>query len=388
MIIQAIKGATIKDSRDNFTIEVTIDTNIGKFVSSAPNGKLKSKKETKPYKKSLEGDIGALEELSDYFSSEHIDKFEDLRRIEDITKGHIGANALFALESAALKAIAKENNIEAWEVINPESKKIPRLLGNCIGGGAHSENVNDKKPDFQEFLISPDNNSGIESWKISLESKKLAGHLLRQKDSYFRGGLNEENAWTTSLNEREILKELNKMNVPIGIDVAAAHFYKRKKYRYGNPKLDRTTEEQFIYIANIIKKLGIFYCEDPFYEDDFEIFSKLLKLVNDDCLIVGDSLILTNYKRLQKAIEKKAINAIVIKPNQNGSLIEVAEIVKLAKENNIKVIFSHRSGETMENILSDLAFGFGADFLKCGITGDVRETKIKRLIEIEKSLSK
>jgi enolase len=103
-------------------------------------------------------------------------------------------------------------------------------------------------------------------------------------------------------------------------------------------------------------------------------------------MVVGDDLTVTNYKRLKKAIEMNSINAILMKPNQNGSLIDVAKVAQLAKDNGIKMIFSHRSGETMENILADVAFGFGADFIKCGITGDVREAKIKRLIEIEKSL--
>ena len=103
-------------------------------------------------------------------------------------------------------------------------------------------------------------------------------------------------------------------------------------------------------------------------------------------MIAGDDLIVTNMKRLEKAIEMKSINAVIIKPNQNGSLIDVAKVCELAKKNNIKIVFSHRSGETEENILADLAFGFQADFFKCGITGKERVSKINRLIEIEKKM--
>ncbi|MBU4308478.1 MAG: hypothetical protein KJ566_01635, partial [Nanoarchaeota archaeon] len=99
-------------------------------------------------------------------------------------------------------------------------------------------------------------------------------------------------------------------------------------------------------------------------------------------------LIVTNYKRLQKAIESKSVNAIIVKPNQCGSLLEVAKVCELAKEHKIKLVFSHRSGETDESVLADLAFGFGADFFKCGIDGKVRESKLKRLVEIEKGLNK
>ena len=120
-------------------------------------------------------------------------------------------------------------------------------------------------------------------------------------------------------------------------------------------------------------------------EEDFEGFAKLVKKF-PKILIVGDDLSVTNYKLLEKAIKMKSINAIIVKPNQTGSLLEVKRVCELAKKNNIKTVFSHRSGETEENILADLAFGFEADFLKCGIDGKEREAKLKRLIEIEKSL--
>ena len=153
MIIKSVDAKTIYDSRKEKTIEVNIQTNIGNFSASAPNGKSKGKKEAKSYKESLEGDILTLKKFKDYFSEEKLDSFKDLRRVEDILDRHIGANTLFALESAILKAIAKEQKKEIWELINPLAKKMPRLVGNCIGGGMHSS-VN-KKPDFQEFLLIP-----------------------------------------------------------------------------------------------------------------------------------------------------------------------------------------------------------------------------------------
>ncbi len=138
-------------------------------------------------------------------------------------------------------------------------------------------------------------------------------------------------------------------------------------------------------ISNLVRNFGLLYVEDPFYEEDFESFAKLLKKFPNS-LIVGDDLTVTNYKRLEKAIEMKSINALIVKPNQTGSLIEVERVCKLAKKKNIKIIISHRSGETEESILADLAFGFQADFFKSGITGKEREIKIKRLIDIKKKL--
>ncbi len=383
VIIKEVSAKEILDSREEKTILVNIKTNTGNFSASAPNGKSKGKYETKSYKKSLEEDIKSLKQFSDYFSKEVIENFDDLRRIEDIVDRQIGANTLFALESGVLKALAKEKKKQIWQLINPQAKKLPRLVGNCIGGGKHSSNS--KKPDFQEFLLIPNLKSVKESFELNKKIKIHAGELLKTTEKNFLNKKNDEDAWMTSLNEKEVLDILMEVKTPLGLDIAASSFYKRKKYYYNNPKLDRSEDEQLNYLSSLIKNFGIFYIEDPFNEENFESFAKLLKEFPSK-LIVGDDLTVTNSKRLEKAIKNKSINAIIVKPNQCGSLLEVKKVCEIARKNNIKLVFSHRSGETEETILADLAFGFGADFFKCGITGKEREAKIKRLIEIEKSL--
>ena len=383
VVIKSVSAKSILDSRKEKTIHVTIKTNIGSFSASAPNGKSRGKYEAKPYKKSLEEDIQFLKDSKDYFSEEILEKFEDLRRIEDIVDRHVGANTLFALESAVLKAISKEQKKQVWQIINPGAKKLPRLVGNCIGGGKHSEGKS--KPDFQEFLLIPTSKSVKKAFEINKKAKEEIKFILKEKDSDFKGKENDENAWESSLNEKEILEILKKTKIPLGLDVAASSFSKRKKYIYKNPPLDRISQEQFEYLSNLIKNFDLFYIEDGFSEEDFESFAKLLKKFPKS-LIVGDDLTVTNSERLKKAIEIKSINALIVKPNQTGSLLDVSNVCKIAKEKGIKIIFSHRSGETEEDILADLAFGFGADFFKCGITGKEREAKLKRLIEIENSL--
>jgi len=409
-IIKSVSAKSILDSRKEKTILVSIKTNFGSFSASAPNGKSKGKYETKPYKKNLEGDIKTIKEFKDYFSEEVIENFADLKRVEDIVHGHIGANTLFALESCVLKSLASEQKKQVWELINPKANKLPRLIGNCVGGGAHtaihgnskkefprssvstqsaerkhSEIVNIKKPDFQEFLLIPKGASIIQSFNVNKKAKEKTQAILQDVDENFKNKENDENAWISSLDDKKVLEVLKRINIPLGIDVAASSFYKRKKYSYENPMLHRTEDEQLEYLSNLIKNFHLLYIEDGFGEENFESFAKLLKKFPDR-LIVGDDLTVTNYKRFEKAIKMKSINSIIIKPNQCGSLLEVASICKFAKENNIKIVFSHRSGETKETILADLAFGFQANFFKCGIEGDVREGKIKRLIEIEKSL--
>src|SRR3989339_115724 len=335
MIVQGVSAKEILDSREEKTIFVTIKTNLGDFSASAPNGKSKGKFEKKIYKKNLETDIKTLEKFNDYFTEEIIDKFDDLRRIEDILEGHVGGNTILAFEFALLKALAKEQKKEIWELIK--------------------------------------------------KAKKEAEELLKNADKKFKSEKNDEDAWITSLNEKQVLEILSKLNLPMGLDIAASSFYARKNYNYSNPMLRRSSDEQVGYLTNLIKNYNLFYIEDAFEEQDFSSFAKLTKLFPNR-LIVGDDLTVTNQKRLEQAIREKSINALIVKPNQCGSLIEVKNVVKLAKKNNLKIIFSHRSGETEESILADLAFGFQADFFKSGITGKEREVKIKRLIEIEDSL--
>ncbi|MCX6750868.1 MAG: hypothetical protein NTZ83_05400 [Candidatus Pacearchaeota archaeon] len=388
VVIKEVSARSILDSRKDKTILVSIKTSSGKtFSGSSPSGKSTGKYEVHPYKKSLEEDISKIKQFKEYFSEEILDEFGDLSRVEDILEGHIGANTLFAFESAVLKAIANEKKKEVWELINPnaeKTKKFPRLVGNCIGGGKHSE-IKGKKPDFQEFLLIPDLHSPEKSFKTNKEAKEKTQYSIKKKDNNFKGQKNDEDAWMTSLNEKEVLDILKETDVPLGVDVASSGFYHRGKYHYENPMLKRDEGEQLGYLSNLIKNYDLLYIEDPFEEEDFENFAKLLKKFPNS-LIVGDDLTVTNSKRLKKAIDMKSINAIIIKPNQCGSLLEVKRVCEMAKENSIKLVFSHRSGETEETILADLAFGFQADFFKCGITGKEREAKIKRLIEIEKRL--
>ncbi len=387
VVIKEVSAKAVFDSRRERTISVSVKTDVGSFSASAPNGKSKGRNETKSYIKSIDEDIKALKKMSEYFSSEKIEKFEDLRRIEDIVDRQIGANTLFALEAAILKAVAKEQKKQIWQLINPKARKMPRLVGNCIGGGKHSKGAGSsgKKPDFQEFLLIPNLKSVKESQEKNKALKEEAERLLKEKDEKFEAKKSDEDAWVTSLNEKEVLEIMKKLGVQFGVDIASSSFFSRKKYHYENPQLTRTKDEQFDYISNLVRNFSIFYIEDPFDEEDFESFSRLLKKFPDS-LIVGDDLTVTSSKRLEKAIKMKSINAIIIKPNQCGSLLEVQRVCEMADKNGIKKVFSHRSGETEESILADIAFGFGADFFKCGITGKERVSKIKRLIEIEKKL--
>ena len=264
VIVKEVTAKSILDSRNEKTIFVTIKTSLGeKFSASSPTGKSTGKHEAKPYKKSLEEDIETLKKFSNYFSKESIEKFDDLRRIEDIVDGHLGANTIFALESAILKALAKEMKKKIWELVNPEFsglREFPRLVGNCVGGGKHST-TEGKKPDFQEFLLIPKSRSPKESFETLMKAKEEARMILKRDDENFEEKKNDENAWITSLNDKQVLEVLKELGIPSGIDVASSSFFKRKKYLYDNPPLKRSQEEQMGYLSNILSNYDILYVE-------------------------------------------------------------------------------------------------------------------------------
>lgn len=378
MFLKEVHARKILDSRGEYTIEVSING----VKSSSPSGKSTGKYETPCFHKSLEWNIKFLSNLK--FNLE-IKSFNDLKKVEQLIKKkakikdakQFGANALFALESAILKALAKEKSVELFQLLNQNAKKIPVPVGNAIGGGLHSHNKD--KPTFQEFLLIPQGKTAKENVKIMQSAHSKLKSLLKS------GTKNDEGAWQTSLNDEQVLEILSKLShVRIGIDAASSSFFKDDCYVYKNKTLDHGS--QVHYLNSLIKKFNLLYTEDPLQEEDFTGFAKIKRSPNN--LVVGDDLTATHISRLKKAIKTKAINAMIIKPNQNGSLLELAKIFKLCKKHNIKTILSHRSGETLDDALADYAVGFGADFIKCGIATKWREAKLKRLVEIENILKK
>ncbi len=377
MWIKEIRGAKILDSRGHPTIGVEING----CRASSPEGKSKGKHETKPYCESLDWSIHLIDNLKIPYE---INSFDDLIRVENLIKKQygfqdvkqFGANALFALESAVLKALAKEQKKELWQVIDPKARKFPIPVGNAIGGGLHSENFV-IHPTFQEFLLIPNEKSFEKNVKIMNSIYTRIGKLLNADEK------NDEGAWQLAMDNTQVLDILSEFGkeVRIGLDVASSSFYKYGFYLYGEKTLNK--DEQVAHINNLIEKYNLFYVEDPVEEEDFDGFRRINK---EKTLVVGDDLTVTHLDRTRGAIKNKSINAMIIKPNQNGSLLEVKKIFELCKKNNVKTVLSHRSGETMDSALADYAFGFGADFIKCGISTPWRQVKLQRMIEIERSL--
>ncbi len=388
MQLLKLNAREVRDSRKHNTIQVIVVTARGKFYTSAPDGKSTGKYEVRSYKKSLIDDINFINSIDvNEINSLDLKKFDDLKKIERIYSKNIGGNSMFAFEASLLKAMAKENGKELFEFLG--GKKIPRPVGNAVGGGVHSRGMKGKKPDMQEFLFIPHGKSFYEMVKINEYAYRLAGRFF----GFFKRR-NDEGAWETGFCNGDVLaimktvrdhirKKYNK-EMEIGLDVAASSFFRFGKYVYKNNEKILTKREQISYISDIIKQYHLFYVEDPLEENDFFGFKDMNR--KNKCLIVGDDLITTNPIRLRRAIKMKAVNAIIVKPNQIGSLIKMKEVMTIAKKNKIKTIISHRSGETKDNTIADLAVGFEADFIKTGIYGKVRRTKLKRIIKIEKMI--
>ena len=391
MQIKKIEARSILDSRKEPTVEISVKNEKGKFVSSAPSGKSKGRFEAKPYLQSIQKDIDFLNNLkTETLRKLRIEEFRDLKEVEGLVGKNIGANSLFALESSILKALASEQGQELWELLSrsKKPKKFPAPVGNAIGGGLHTQAKNKKKPDIQEFLFINKTKKFFDRVFLNKQAYNLAGKILEAKK------VNDEGAWITDFDNDKCLqvmslaadgieKELGE-RIDIGIDVAASSFFVNKIYNYKNPKQRLNKERQINFIARLSQLYELHYIEDGLEENDFYGFAELRDKTK--AMIVGDDLTVTNMTRLKKAVQNKAISALIVKPNQNGSLLKVKEICDFCIDKGIKIVFSHRSGETQDTTIADLAFAWKADFIKTGIFGKEREAKLNRLIQIEKSL--
>ncbi len=388
MIIKKVVARIIKDSRGDDTIAVSVN---GCEEASSPNGKSVGEYETPSYYRSLKFCVSFLNKWDEGIV---VERFEDLSNVEKTickklklkNAREFGANSLYAFESAILKALASETGKELFEVVG-KNRRLPFPVGNVIGGGLHSSSLKER-PNFQEFLVIPFSKKLIENVKIMNFIYSEIGKKLKLKK------VNDEGAWLVSISDGEAIEVLNevrdvaekrfKVKIGIGLDVASSTLFNKNYYKYSNHS--HNIDSQLYYMKNLISGFDLNYLEDGFEQHDFKNFAKLNKISGKNCLVVGDDLIATQYNRLVGAIRTRSINAVIIKPNQNGSLLELKKIFDLCQRNKIKTIISHRSGETIDSGLADYVVGFGADYIKCGVATKWREVKLNRLVEIENYL--
>ena len=306
------------------------------------------------------------------------------------TKSNLGANAILGVSMAVLKAAAKESNKPLYAYIG-SGKTLPRPMMNIINGGAHADN----NLDFQEYMIIPERDTMKERVRVGAEVFHSLKKVLNEK-GYFTG-VGDEGGFAPNLGSNKegfelIIEAINKAgyipgkDVFIGIDVAASEFYEDGHYHVDGKKL--TTDELIDFYVELCNTYPIISIEDPVDENDWEGFTKITEILGNRIQLVGDDLFVTNIKCLQKGIDLKAGNAILLKVNQIGTISETLDTIKLAKENGYKTIISHRSGETEDTTIADLAVGLDLGQIKTGsLSRTDRICKYNQLMRIEEELN-
>ena len=403
-IIEDVQVRKILDSRGNPTIEVDVVTWNGFGRAAAPSGASTGSREVVFFP---DGGVDVVvREMEDFIASELIGMdANDINTIDEVLKeidgtdnlAAIGGNTTVAISMAVAKAAAQSYNMPLYKYIGGHLvNELPFPLGNMMNGGAHA-GVN--APDIQEFLVVPTGaNSVVEAVFANASVHKRLKELIQTKDSNFTGGKGDEGGWVPNITNDAALEIQAKACEEIGdelgieirpsLDMAASELWNadEQKYVYAQDGVKRDPGNQIDFVKDIIDTYNMFYVEDPFDESDFNGFSELTSKVGEKCLICGDDLFVTNKELLAKGIETKAANAIIIKPNQIGSLSETYATVKLAKENDIIPVVSHRSGETTDETIAHLAVGLSCPMIKTGAIGGERIAKLNELIRIEEEL--
>jgi enolase len=394
MKISEVNLKIIQDSRGGDTLEAELKSEDFSAVASVPSGKSTGTHEAfvlEP-KKAIQkfGEIKNEIAGKEFELQEEFDNF--LIKLDGTpNKQNFGGNLILTLSLAFARLKAKSENKELFQYIAQIQRLKSKTLNlkpvfNVINGGAHATNK-ESKLDFQEFQVIP----RVDDFNIAFSVGKI---FYRKLGDYLRGKFGEENVvlgdeagysapFKNNEEAIEILAEIiakNKYPLRIGLDVAATQFYKNNCYAVGGEKY--SAENLKDMYLRLIKVYDILSIEDPFCEESFDDFAELARQCQS-VLVITDDLTTTNLERLKTAVEKKSGNAILIKLNQIGTLTETLNVVKMAYENNWQAVVSHRSGETIDDFIADLAVGIGAWGIKAGAPAKPeRLAKYNRILEI------
>jgi enolase len=382
--IESVSARKILNSRAEWTVEVTVylDDNLG-AVASIPQGKSRGFNEANFVSaddavSNVNNILGPAIKDMNPINQEEIDKILIEKDGTD-NKAELGANSILGVSLAVARAGALSKGIPLWEHLNSLvslEKSFPKLFVNVINGGVHAEN----NVDIQEYMVITETTKPSESVKLAKDFYNNLKIYLKEKFMSDSLGLGDEGGFAPNFNDNyepfEALKDLInknnlKENLKIGVDVAASN-------------IEKNREDLFKMNERIIADYGLIYLEDPFGEEKFGDFSLLNKKFGDKVLICGDDLTVTNVFRMKKANDHKSVNSVIIKPNQIGSLSETIKAIEYAKSKNWEVVISHRSGETNDSFISDLAYAVGAYGIKLGSPArGERVSKYNRFLEIE-----
>ena len=405
-----IYAREVLDSRGNPTVEVEVYTEAGAMGSAiVPSGastgvheavELRDNDEKRFLGKGVETAVDNVnleiaDELVgwDVFDQVGIDNYLiELDATEN--KSRLGANAILGVSLAVAKAAADENGQRLFEYIGGvNGKTLPVPMMNILNGGQHADN----NVDIQEFMIMP---VGGENFKESLRIGTEVFHNLKNvlKSRKLNTAVGDEGGFAPNLESNEealqtIVEAIKKAgyepgkDVMIAIDAAASEFYEDGKYNMAGDNAVRSSDEMIEYYKNLVEKYPIISIEDGLAEDDWDGWKKLTKELGSKIQLVGDDLFVTNVKRLQKGIEMGVCNSILIKLNQIGTLTETLDAIELAKRHGYTAVISHRSGETEDTTIADVAVATNAGQIKTGSTSRTdRICKYNQLLRIEDML--
>jgi enolase len=412
--IKNIEAREIKDSRGNPTVEVELETEKGSFVASVPSGASTGKNEALELRDADgKGVLTAIKNVNEIIAPKL--KGKDVLKQKEIddflisldgteNKSKLGANAILAVSMAVCRAGAGSKKVPLYRHIaeisdNTEELKIPWPMFNILNGGAHVHT--EKHLDIQEFLLIPQKKFFSENLALCNRAfNNLKENIERNFEKEYLG-LGDEGGFAPPIRKTEqafyLLRSavIDEKDVSFGLDCAASEFYKDGKYNLDGRELTKT--ELLEFYEGLVKEFSppaggqaIISIEDPYAQEDWQGWQLIynnFKLKNSTLIIIGDDLTTTNSKRISEAQNRKACSGVILKLNQIGTVSETIEAGNLAKSFGWKTIVSHRSGETMDDFIADLAVGIGADFLKAGSPAKPeRMIKYQRLLVIEQEL--
>jgi len=397
--ISSIEGKILYNSRGNKTIEIDVKSE-GKFLGRvcAPSGASVGKYEAVSFpNEKPEESLRIIQENSQKFIGL---ESSDLKGIHDALKSldnstnysKIGGALAFAVTIASMESAAKAAEQPLFKILSPESSfKFPFPLGNILGGGAHA---GPGTPDIQEILVCATGSKTIEdAIETNLSVHKELRHILEKEDPNFTNGRGDEGGWAPKLENEKALEVSAKAcenlgftlgkEVSLGVDFASSTQWneEKQKYVYDRAGFENSTGEQIDFASNIIEKYKLIFAEDTVHEEAFEDMAEITaKFPNT--MVTGDDLIVTNKEILTKAIELKSCNAAILKVNQAGSLYDALEFAKVANQNNIRLITSHRSGESTDSQISHIGIATKSKMLKVGVVGGERIAKLNELLRL------
>ena len=407
MKIKNVIGREILDSRGNPTVEVDVILENGVMGRAAvPSGASTGEREAlelrdggsrfcgKGVLKAVNHVNHELRDLvvgMDVLNQEAID--EAMIKLDGTkTKSNLGANAMLGVSMAVLKAAANFKGLPLYKYVGV-GKNLPRPMMNIINGGAHADN----NLDFQEYMIIPEASTIKERVRIGAEVFHALKSVLKAKG--YVTSVGDEGGFAPNLKTNKegfelIMEAIEKagykpgVDVNLGIDVAASEFYEDGIYYLKGENKKLTTKELIDFYEELITTYPIISIEDPVDENDWEGFKLITERLGDKIQLVGDDLFVTNIEYLQKGIDMQAGNAILLKVNQIGTITETIRTIELAKKNNYKTVISHRSGETEDTTIADLAVGLDLGQIKTGsMSRTDRICKYNQLIRIEEELN-